>query len=471
MLLKILDRNGKQNRSRLRKMPVILITMMLIVFHPLCTGIGATEIVPDTLAFMKEYDYVSSSTTGISEKQTALQTLNSKHARYGTVYKKGMPYEEYEEAMRYEWEDYTDYENEPEFIRVDITKTMNYDNYEEILRMLSRYDGVYLYKIGESTEGRNLYAIEVDVASEQNKAVYMFTGQVHAREFAGGTFLVKMFTDIIQRAQKDDGIMELLKANKFVAVPIINVDGREALIQEPEEWTKSGELLKAYTNGTDGNRNFPGVKWGQIPKGSKLKWSVAKKPGLLNYPGDYAGSCSETKAMMKWLYHYTAVEKAGCLIDMHQQGSRIYAGKSWSTKNQEQRSKELRKEIFQVLNRDVKGRDYGVITDESAAGVDGGSTLTEYAVAVSCGAKFSPAMGFSAFTDGRREYMLMEIEDLDTIDFEVDAPNDEFISITFEIGLGSKYLGNSKDTRLLLAKEYVNYHFGELLEKLPALRK
>jgi hypothetical protein len=230
-----------------------------------------TPIIPNTLASMAEYDYVKDSVTcldsetnldnvtGFDGGTLSLQTLQSIVRDYGTLYRSGMSYGEYKAAMEYQWTDCTDYTAKSAAVTVDINKTMNYSSYVNTLKKLSRYDGVYLYKIGKSTKGRNIYAIEIDMGSTKEKEVFMFTGQVHAREFAGGTFLVKMLADLLSKAQKDKNTMELLKSYKYVAVPIINVDGREALIKEPRKWTYGGALWKAYSNGTDGNRNFPSV--------------------------------------------------------------------------------------------------------------------------------------------------------------------------------------------------------------------
>lgn len=426
----------------------------------------------ETLKRMSTYDYVDNSITGVSEKRLSLKTLQAKVAQYGKLYGTGMPFEEYKEAMSYQWEDAKEYNKKPVKVTVDIKKTMNYDSYVSTLKKLSRYDGVNLFKIGTSTEGRDLYAIEIDVQSDEPKKVFMLTGQVHAREFAGGTFIVKQFADLIQKAQTDKGTMEFLKKNKFVAVPIINVDGREALIQEQKKWTtKAGSLWKAYTNGVEGNRNFPGLQWGQVAKGKTRKSIITSKPSYANYPGAYAGSNLETKAMMKWFYQYTVVEQAAAYLDLHQQGSIIYAGKGWQTRQQEQKSKDLRTKVLALINKNNLRRKY-TKTGDSSIGLQGqGSSLTDYAITLAVGAKFSPAYGFSAFTDGKREYMLMEIRDLDYNKIKVEAANNNFAALTVEIGYDQSYLGNSSYTRSLLAKEYTNYNFDELLLKLPSMIK
>lgn len=431
------------------------------------------RFIPNTLKTMQEYDYISNSVTGISKKKASLKTLQKNVGKYGKLSGTGMPWEEYKEAMSYEWTDATDYHSKPVKIKVDLTKTMDYQSYVNILQKLSRYEGVYLYRIGESTEGRTLYAIEIDMASNRKKNVFMLTGQVHAREFAGGSFIMKQLVDLVQKAQTDEKTMELLKSNKFVAVPIINVDGREALIKNSSKWTRKGELWKAYINGTDGNRNFPGVQWGQLLKGYKRNSMIEDKAGYANYAGDYAGSNKETKAMMKWIYHYTIVEQADIYLDMHQQGSVIYAGKGWLTKKQDRLSQNLRSELLSFINQGNKDRKYHKIYESNdPTGLRGeGSSLTDYAMSLAAGAKFSPAYGFLAFTDGKKEYILLEVKDLDQSKIKFTPGNSKLATSTIEIGYGKSYLGNSAKTRELLNKEYTNYHFDKLLKALPGIIK
>jgi hypothetical protein len=443
---------------------------------PTTTPIPVPTTIPfrsKTLELMSRYDYIGKSITGLSQEKVPVKTLQNKVKALGTLYGTGMPFDEYKKAMSYSWIDSTEYDKKPVKIAVDLTQTMNYSTYVGILKKLSRYDGVYLYKIGKSMEGRNLYSIEIDMKSDKKKKVIMLTGNIHAREFGGGTFIVKQFVDLVQKAQTDKKTMELLKSYKFVAVPIVNVDGREALIKEQSKWTsRRGELLKAFTNGTDGNRNFPGLQWGQVKKGNFLKSIIEKRPALANYPGDYAGSNKETKALMKFLYQYVVVEKAPIYLDMHQQGSIIYAGKGWSTQQDELRSTTLRANVLNVLNKGITRRKYNRASDGPDYGLKGeGSSLTDYAVTLAVGAKFSPAFGYAAFTDGKKEYMLMEIKDLDYKKIKVKAANSNFAALTVEIGYGTQYLGNSASTRRLLANEYNYYNYGKLLEALPGMIK
>ena len=430
-----------------------------------------TPFIPNTLKVMKEHNYVTESVTGVSRSRLSLTTLNKKLTKVGKVTKIGMTVTEYKKVMNNEWKDVTDYKNKPVKITVDTSKTLSYANYVSILKKLSRYDGVYLYEIGKSTNGRIMYSIEVDVKSKKDKKVIMLTGQTHSREFAGGVFILKQLTDLVQKAQIDNKTMLLLQSYKYVAVPIISLDVREGLIYSPSSWIQGGQLWKAYANGTDGNRNYPGLQWGEVSIGNTTSVSIAKKPGYGKYMGTYAGSATETKAMMKWFYQYVVVEQAVYHLDYHQQGSLIYAGKPWQTKAQENRCITFATKLKTFFNAG-NFRRYNYIKESASYGLQGeGSTATDFSVSLAVGAKFSPQYGFMVFSSNGKEYTLMEIRDLDTTKVKIKEANNKFATATIEIGYGTSYLGNSTLARQLITKEYKAYHYSSLLETIPTFIK
>lgn len=99
-----------------------------------------------TLQLMASYDYIKNSVTGVSKEKKKLASLQKLMKKYGSLYGEGMPYEEYKEAMGYMWTDATEYGKKPVEISVDINKSINYKSYVNILKKLSRIEGVYLYK-------------------------------------------------------------------------------------------------------------------------------------------------------------------------------------------------------------------------------------------------------------------------------------------------------------------------------------
>ncbi|MCR5324696.1 MAG: hypothetical protein K6E85_15675 [Lachnospiraceae bacterium] len=422
---------------------------------------------PETLVKVNNFDYFSDSVTGVTDKQYTVEELEAAIKERGATFggTPGMPVEEYKEAMAREWIDCTQYGSEPEFIDFSLTKEYRYADLENILMNLSRYDGVYLYDIGISTEGRTLYALEIDKPSDVEKTIVILTGTIHARETAGTTYLFKEIIDLLQNENAEND--EILKNLRIAAVLCVNPDGREGVAFDTKNFTYSdGQLWKAASNGTDLNRNFPGLSFSQIGKGNKKTSNISYSPDKIFYPGKYGGCNSEIKAMIKFLYHYIVIEKAPILIDYHQQGSIGYAGKPWDSVAHQKACQKLADEMFSMMNKG-NSRRYIWIAEPDEYGLNGtGSTLTDYACSVAYGAKFSPAFGFCVYTDGVREYPLCEIPKMDNSPITFNIPNNNFRTMTFEIGSGRSYLGYSESTRKLLEEEYKNYHFDKVFYRM-----
>ena len=367
--------------------------------------------------------------------------------------------------MEQEWTDATVYNKKVKNIDINISKSYKYSKIVSYLKILSHRDGVYLFDIGSTTSGRRMYALEVDIPSDKEKQTVVLTGSIHARETAGSIFLLKEITDLLQ-AETDEA-QEVLENIRFAIVVCVNPDGREGVAFDTANYTYSGGALwKATSNGTDLNRNFPGLSWSQIRTGYKKSKYIGKSTDKIYYPGDYGGSCNETKAMMKFLYHYIVHEQASVIIDYHQQGRIAYAGKIWLTDDHRENCRSLAKTMFNMMNRGNRHKYY-LQDDSKESGQCGeGSTLTDFALSVALGAKYSPGYGFFVFTDGQEEYPLIAIHRLEDTDKDV-LQNANFITqISFEIGYGTKYLGYTKETRKLLKAEYEDYHFDRVLYTL-----
>ncbi len=425
---------------------------------------------PATLAKMATIDYYADSVSELSDTQLSVNEIKKLISKYGKFDgNPGMPVEEYRAAMEYHWIDYTVYNKEPSAVSIDIAAAHTYDDYVKIMRQLSRYEGVYLYEIGFTYEGRRMYALEVDVPSDREKNTVLLTGLVHSRETAGTAYILKEIADLLSAGTEEAA--EVLASTRFACVPCVNPDGFEAIAFNPSKYTYSnGVLWKAATNGTDLNRNFPGLAWGQILNGNKKSKYISTSSNKQFYPGEYAGCNPETKALIKFLYHYIVIEQAHILIDYHQQGAITYAGKPWSTSASQKACKELSDVVLKPMNK--KGRNYIWFKENEDYDLNGtGSTLTDYAVSIALGAKFSPAYGFCVYTDGKKEYPLAAIPKADKAPFKLEQTNPSFRTMTFEIGYGQQYLGYSESTRQLIAKEYETKNFGSVLYTLSDYAK
>ena len=434
------------------------------------------EYATKTLQMINTFDYYTHSVSPLSEKQMTKKQISKAIEKYGTFTGgSGMPDDLYREAMEQKWEDMTDYKNKYETILFNIGNSYTYNNLVSIMKKLSRIDGVYLYKIGKTTQGRAMYALEVDIPSDIEKETIILTGTIHARETAGCTYIIKELVDLLQN--KSTKAKNTLASTRFVAVPCVNPDGRDGVCFNPEFFSyPNEELWKATYDGTDLNRNFPGLSWGQIADGYEKSKYISSSPRKLYYPGPYAGSAPETRAMMKFLYHYIVLEKASMYIDYHQQGHIMYVEKPWLSSAEQTLCSDAAKYFKEVLNKGQKKSSknkYTTIKEDKEYGLNGvGSTMTDYACSIANGSKFSRAYGFNVYCTKTAEYPLIMIPRLDdNRKVLLEAPNSSLVTFTFEIGWGSDSLGYSSKTRSILAQEYITYHFSEVLYELADYAK
>ena len=426
----------------------------------------------ETLRQVNTFDYYADSISTLSDEPMTKDEISVAIKKYGEYLgTPGMSDKLYREAMSQKWEDATDRKHEFKPVSFSLTKSYTYDDLVDVMKKLSRIEGVNLYIIGKSTTGRPMYALEVDIPSKDRKDMILLTGTIHARETAGCTYILKELVDLLQSDTKQT--KTVLRHTRFVAVPCVNPDGREGVCFNTKYYTykKNNELWKATSGGTDLNRNFPGLSWSQLAKGYKKSDYISSSSKSLYYPGPFAGSSPETRAMMKFLYHYVVIEKAALLVDYHQQGRIMYVEKPWTSAAQQEANLKIAKKMLTVLNKNQKksSKDkYTTTKEDKDYGLNGvGSTMTDYACSIANGSKFSRAYGFNVYCSKTKEYPLIMVPHVDKTDKKLlAAPNDTFMTFTFEIGWGKKYLGYSSQARNLIAAEYSEFNYDKILFEL-----
>jgi len=427
-----------------------------------------------TLDTVNSFDYYAHSISSLSDTPFTIQERKDAIAPYGKyIGGSGMPIELYKEAMDAKWEDVSSASKSFKPVRINLTKKYTYNSLVKMLSDLSVIDGVSLFKIGESTQGRPMYAIEVDIPSDVEKETILLTGTVHARETAGCEYIIKQLAELLQ--SDSPYAREVLSKTRFVAVPCVNPDGREGICFNTEAYTyDDGTLWKATSSGIDLNRNFPGLSWSSVLDGYKESEYLEKSPGKLYYAGAYPGCSPETRAMMKFLYHYVVIEKAKLLVDYHQQGRVMCVAKPWLPDAEQERSKDYANAMKDLLNYGIsrnRSDKYTLLEEDEEYGLNGlGTTLTDYACTIALGAKFSPAYGFSVYCSKVKEYPLVAIPRLSKTKKKLlPAQNPDFTTFSFEIGWGKKYLGYTDKARSLFAAEYNDFHYGSVLYKLSEM--
>lgn len=174
------------------------------------------------------------------------------------------------------------------------------------------------------------------------KHAILMTGATHARELISTTFNIYELLQLLQKGevQPSDKWKKLLGMNKYIFVPIFNVDG-VAYIEE--QWVKTHKIAADRKNmdtkdaacslgqvdmGVDINRNF-GVDFGQVDDilqyqdDEWLEKKADKKRGSdpcsTNYPGPAAFSEPETMAYKNFLT--SRKDELAFVINMHSNGN------------------------------------------------------------------------------------------------------------------------------------------------------
>ncbi len=425
-----------------------------------------SESAPDIVPAIREVK------TGLRQPLLSLEVINETYKKYGIMKVEGMKPEDYDKAMSIEWEALNT-QGEPEDLNIDLSDKMDYETIEKYILNLDRYKGVEVSVIGNSEKNKNIYMVKVDFVNEHNpvkdKPIIMMTGNVHAREFAGTDYMIKFLNDTIKQAEQDPYTRALLENVTIVAVPLVNPDGREMIIDGRDEDRKSN------ANGVDLNRAMPSVNAGQLAKNVELYEDFSSKPGLDFFAGHNLGTESEMQAMIKWFNYY--VPRAYVYIDLHQMGGLTYYNKGFVTRESDSLSKEYAEKSDELLLGGYPLRQEGIVYGFNSYG----GTFTDYARSVAEGFIYSYALGRMVLVIDGVETPLICFLDLDDQMQYYRPVNENFRSICIEIGRKPNPLGNGKQARENRKNEYETYGWANFLtgtienvlgkEKTEGLRK
>ncbi len=384
--------------------------------------------------------------TGDHEPVASLSALNQEYAAYGSMTIAGMAGGDYDAAMAATWTE-IETPGSPAPLSVDLAELMDYKTIEQSIFNLGKYDGVDVFKIGESELGRNIYMLKIGLPGEYagDKPLLMLTGSVHAREFAGAEFTLKFLTDTLAKAQTDAYTRALLERVTIVAVPLVNPDGRELIIAGGDPSRKSN------ANGVDLNRAMPAVNAGQLIAGASLPENFSVTPGMDFFAGSRLGTESETQAMMKWMSVF--VPQASAYIDLHQQGGVMFYNKPFTSSESDDACFEFAQSVNDLLDGGYRPKK-----EDAEYSINGdGGTMTDYARSISEGFVFSYRLGRMALLMDGVETPLISFGDIDKYMDFYHPVNRDFLCMTIEIGRKPTYLGASEDARERRADEYEEY--------------
>jgi hypothetical protein len=400
---------------------------------------------------------VSVPETGAKQKLMSLSDINKKFKKYGKMTIPGMKAADYDKAMALEWKPLGQ-TGEPQDIAIDLKKLMDYKSLEGYLFNLDKYEGVEVYDIGDSGRKRNIYMAVLDYANKEkpaaDKPVILITGSVHAIEFAGAEFAVKSLNDTVIKAKSDPYTRLLLENVKIAAVPLVNPDGRELIIQGKAK----NKVWKANAAGIDLNRNMPALNAGQLVKGTKKNAEIAKKPGEGYFPGYNLGSESESRAMIRFFNTWVTDKNTRLYMDLHQQAGWQFYNKAFLSTEGDARSKGLAKRTNKLLKH-----RYPPKLESKSYGIDGaGGTMTDYARSVAEGMAYSYRYGRLVLMADGAEKPLITFKDVDKARKYYKPANPNFASFTIEIAKAGS-IGAGKAARKLRDAEYGKYNWANFL--------
>ena len=154
-------------------------------------------------------------------------------------------------------------------------------------------DLVEFSSIGESMKGRDIWTAHVtDFTSIEAKHPVLLTAALDGDAPQGSDFLLDFLDQLVERAQEEEGLAELLKEMEVYVIPLLNPDGLERWLAMPDPSESEKLSSQAPLNGNlvRLNRNFA-VKW---PEGNM-------EPGSSDYAGSEPFSESESQALRNLL--------------------------------------------------------------------------------------------------------------------------------------------------------------------------
>lgn len=193
-----------------------------------------------------------------------------------------------------------------------VTKKKAQYDYETMEKNLKQLAATYpqwmsVKSLGQTIDHRELYCAVI--GNRKAKKQMVVTASIHAREYLNTMLVMEQMEQYLNNYQKKSSKIGMTYEKLFqkvclYIVPMVNPDGVTISQYGPnglhsKKLQKSVKKLlkgtsykrwKANAAGVDLNRNYP------------FKWSVncsVKKPGSTSYPGAYAGSEKETKAIIK----------------------------------------------------------------------------------------------------------------------------------------------------------------------------
>jgi len=177
-----------------------------------------------------------------------------------------------------------------------------------------RPDLVTRQPIGQSTDGREIYAIRVTAPGQGPKPIILMNSLQHAREWITGATGSYIIDRLVRNPDVDPRIDALLNDFEIILVPVLNPDGYAWTWSNDRMWRKNRRPAPVGSScmGVDNNRNW-GAFWGLVNGSSG-------EPCGETYRGVAPFSEPENQAMRDFA---TAHPRIVSYVDIHSYGRHI----------------------------------------------------------------------------------------------------------------------------------------------------
>jgi murein tripeptide amidase MpaA len=186
----------------------------------------------------------------------------------------------------------------------------DFHSYERLAADLNEFaqnDFVELGSLGQTAEGREIYAAKLGYVSDDEKPAMVIVALTHAREWIGmevATFFIEF---VVANSSRED-IDAFLRSIDIWVIPAANPDGLEYTRENDRFWRKNRSPQGEYF-GVDINRNFD----------FNFEVTDAVLPESETYRGPSAASELETQALATFI----ADVDVRALVDLHSFGQFI----------------------------------------------------------------------------------------------------------------------------------------------------
>ena len=163
---------------------------------------------------------------------------------------------------------------------------------------------VHKHKLGETTEGRGLYAYRIGKGPEGEKPGVLVVGGQHAREWAGNGAVTSAVEKLLTGYGSDPEMAEKVDGLEMWFVPMANPDGYEYSRNADPDWRKNRTRHVGYEGvGTDLNRNYRADFrfHGDVPKRIGDDAGASDDPSHLTFRGPHALSEKESQVLTDFM--------------------------------------------------------------------------------------------------------------------------------------------------------------------------